>query len=159
VIELSVVPQGTKAPKACGSLLILSAIMGIGLLALDNVLRTAALHYYVLIAFVIVDIAVAIYVLARPVKMTFWIAILWCIVRIILQFADLSQASVYQFSGYGQFADYLFNPVSNLSVSLGNPLGVPGLLIDIILILELAVIAIAWRLSHSVLPQSNMASV
>jgi hypothetical protein len=141
-------------------LLILSAILGIALLGLDNVLRTyATLHYYALIAFVVVDIAVGIYVVARPVKMVFSIAITWCIVRIILQFADLSQASAYQFSSYGQFADYLFNPASSLSVSFGNPLGVPGLLIDLILMLELAVIAITWRLGHSVLPQSKMTPI
>ncbi len=131
-------------------------MLGIALLALDNVLRTyATLHYYALLAFVIVDTAVGIYVLARPVKMVFSIAIIWCIVRIILQFADLSQASVYHFSSYGQFADYLFDPASSLSVSFGNPSGVPGLLIDLILILEVAVIAIAWRLGHSVPPQNT----
>jgi len=158
-VELSV-PQGTRASKACGALLLLSAILGIALLALDNVLRTyATLHYYALLAFVVVDIAVGIYVLARPGKIVFSIAIIWCIVRIILQFADLSQASTYQFSSYGQFADYLFNPTSSLSVSFGNPPGVPGLLIDLILILELAVIAIAWRLGHSVLPQSKMTPI
>jgi len=148
-----------RASKACGALLILSAILGIAVLALDNVLRTVTLHYYALLAFVVVDVAVGIYVLARPGKMVFSIAIVWCIVRVILQFADLSQASVYQFSSYGQFADYLFNPTSSLSVSLGNPPGVPGLLIDFILILELAVIAIAWKLGHTVLPQSKMTPI
>jgi hypothetical protein len=149
VVELSV-PRGASASKACGPLLIVSAILGIGLLALDNVLRTATLHFYALITFVIVDIAIGLYVLARSGKMVFSIAIIWCVLRIILQFADISQASVYQFSSYGQFADYLFNPTSSLSVSLGNPPGVPGLLIDFNLILELAVTAIAWRLGHSV---------
>lgn len=154
-VELSV-PQGSRASKACGALLILSAILGIALLALDNVLRTyATIHYCALLAFVIVDIVVGIYVLARPRKMVFSIAIIWCIVRIVLQFADLSQASVYQFSSYGQFADFLFNPTSSLSVSLGNPPGVPGLLIDLILILEVAVIAIAWKLGHSVPPKAK----
>ncbi len=115
-------------------------------MALDDVLRTfAILHYYALIAFVVVDVAVGIYVLARPGNMAFLIATIWCVARIILQFADLSQASVYQFSSYGQFADYLFNPTSSLSVSFGNPPGVPGLLIDLILILEIAIIVIAWR--------------
>jgi hypothetical protein len=154
------VPQGIGASKACGALLIVSAILGIVLLALDNVLRTSAiLHYYSLVAFVIVDVAIGIYILARPGKMVLSIAIIWCVVRIILQFADLSQASVYQFSSYGQFADYLFNPTSSLSISLGNPAGVPGLLIDLILILELAVIAIAWRLGHSVRPYGKIAPI
>jgi hypothetical protein len=131
-------------------------MLGIALLGLDNVLRTyATLHYYALLAFVIVDIGVGIYVLARPGKMVFSIAIVWCIVRIILQFADLSQASVYHFSSYAQFADYLFNPSSSVSLSFGNPPGVPGLLIDLILILELAVIAIAWRLRVSVPPKTQ----
>jgi len=154
-VELSV-PQGPRASKACGALLILSAILGIALLALDNVLRTfATLHYYALLAFVVVDIAVGIYVLARPVKMVFSIAIIWCVLRVILQFADVSQASVYRFSSYGQFADYLFNPASSLSVSFGNPPGVPGLLIDLTLILELAVIAIAWKLGHPFSPKAK----
>ena len=137
------------ASRACGGLLILSAVFGIGILALDTVLRTATVYYYALLAFVVVDVAVGVSILARPVRMVFSIAIIWCAVRIVLQFADLSGSS------YVQFADYLFNPASSFSVSLGNPPMVPGLLIDCILILEFAVIAIAWRLRHASSPQSK----
>ncbi|MGA2971759.1 MAG: hypothetical protein ABSE39_03930 [Candidatus Bathyarchaeia archaeon] len=35
--------------------------------------------------------------------------------------------------------------VSGLAVSLGNPPGVPGALIDLILALEIAVFAVAWK--------------
>ncbi len=120
--------------------------MGLVISGVDNVLRTGApAHYYALIGLVSVDIVVGSFVVAKPTKIAFSIAIGWSLLRIILQVADISQASVYQFSSYGQFADYLFNPASALSVSLGNPPGVPGALIDLILILEMAVVAVAWK--------------
>ncbi len=132
-------------------MLILTAILGLLILSADNVLRTGApAHYYALIGFVILDFAVGIFVMTKPTKTAFSIAMGWSLLRIILQIADITQASAYQFASYGQFADYLFNPGSGLAVSLGNPPGVPAALIDLILILEIAVIAVAWkgRLGH-----------
>ncbi len=134
------------ASKVSGVLLALTAILGLAILSFDNVLRTGApAHFYTLVGFVILDFAVGILVVARPTKTAFSIVIGWCLLRIILQIADISQASVYQFSSYVQFADYLFNPASGLAVSLGNPPGVPAALIDLILALEIAVIAVAWK--------------
>ena len=134
------------ASKASGGLLVLTAILGLVIIGFDNVLRTGApAHYYALMGFVVLDFAVAIFIVARPTRAAFSIAIGWCLLRIILQIADISQASVYQFSSYAQFADYLFNPASGLAVGLGNPPGVPGALIDLILALEIAVFAVAWK--------------
>ena len=45
---------------------------------------------------------------------------------------------------YRDFADYLFNPVSSIATSAGNPMGVPGALIDLIILFELVVIVVAW---------------
>lgn len=137
--------QTTTASKVSGGLLIFSAIFGLLILGTDSVLRGASAHYFALIGFVILDIAVGILVIARPTKMAFSIAIGWSLLRIILQIADITQASTYQFSSYGQFADYLFNPGSGLAVSLGNPPGVPAALIDLIMIIEIAVTAISWK--------------
>jgi hypothetical protein len=136
----------SKISKKVGALLILAALLGIILLSLDNVLRTGApTHYYILMLFVILDLVIGAFVIAKPTKLAFSTAVSYSLLRIILQLADVSQASVYQFSSYGQFADYLFNPASGLSVSLGNPPGIPGSLIDLIMILEIVVIALAWR--------------
>ena len=123
----------------------LTGILGIAILGTDNVLRSGApMHYYALIVFVIVDFIVGAFVLTKGTRPALLVAIAWSILRIVLQIADLSQASVYQFSSYAQFADYLFKPTSGMAVSLGNPPGVPGALIDLIIVFELAVIAIAW---------------
>ncbi len=138
--------QTTTASKVSGGLLILAAILGLLILGTDNVLRTGApAHYDALIGFVILDLAVGILVITKPTKTAFSIAIGWSLLRMILQIADVTQASAYQFSSYGQFADYLFNPGSGVAVSLGNPPGVPAALIDLILIMEIAVIAVAWK--------------
>jgi hypothetical protein len=138
--------QIQTASKASGGLLILAAVLEIVLLVEDNVLRMGAvLHYYALIVFVALDVVIGIFVLAKPTKITFSIVMGWVLLRIILQFADLSQASVYKFANYGQFADYLFNPASGTSASFGNPPGVPGALIDLIVFLEIVVLAIAWK--------------
>ena len=133
--------------KVVGGLMFFTAILGAAVLAFDGVLPTGApVHYYALAFFVIVDFAVGILVVARPSKQAYSFVICWCLLRIFLQVADITQASMYHFSSYGQFADYLFNPVSAVSSSLGNPPGIPGLPIDFILILELAALILAWKL-------------
>jgi hypothetical protein len=106
------------------------------------------MHYYALIFFVIVDIAAGILVIMKPARSIYSGVVIWSLIRIILQLVDVSQAAVYQFSSYGQFADYLFNPASALSTSFGNPPGIPGLPIDLILILEILVLVLAWK-QHS----------
>ena len=123
-----------------------TAALGLVILAFDSVLRTYALtHYDALILFVMADIATGIFVIAKPTKVAYSVVVAWSMLRIILQFADVSQAAVYQFSSYGQFADYLFNPASALSASFGNPAGIPGLPVDLILGIELLALVLAWK--------------
>lgn len=122
-------------------MLALTGILGIAILAADNVLRAVPMHFYALVVFVIVDFAVAGFVFMKPSKMVFTIAAGWSALRIIIQIADVSQAQVLGYSGYGEFANYLFNP---LTASAGNPMGVPAALMDLMIILELVVIWVAW---------------
>jgi hypothetical protein len=132
--------------KVVGGLLFLTAILGLVIVGLDSVLRAyAPTHYYALIFFVIVDIAVGILVIVKPTRSVYSAVVIWSLIRIILQLADVSQSAVYQFSSYGQFADYLFNPASAVSASFGNPPGIPGLPIDFILILEILALVPAWK--------------
>lgn len=135
--------------KLAGVLLALCGILGIGLLSLDQVLRGAVdpmvgvpLHYYALIVFVVLDFIFAGLAFAKPMK-GLALAGGWSLLRIIIQIADLSQAHAYMFR-YTQFADYLFNPMSSLSTSFGNPPGVPAVFIDLILLFELIVV-ILWK--------------
>ncbi len=120
-------------------LLATSGTLGVVILLTDQILRGAADHFYALLLFVIVDFALAGSVIAKPSIHIFRLSAIWCALRIILQVADISQAPIYQFT-YAQFADYLFNPISSVSSSLGNPLGVPGALLDLIIIIELAIL-------------------
>jgi hypothetical protein len=99
------------------------------------------MHFYALIFFVIIDFATAGYLIMKPSKMAFTIAAAWSALRIIIQIADVSQGPVLGM-GYADFANYLFNPAS---ASGGNPMGVPAALIDLIMILEVVVILVAWR--------------
>jgi hypothetical protein len=48
---------------------------------------------------------------------------------------------------YVDFADYLFSP---LATNPPNPTGVPGALIDLIIILQIIVIWLAWKGRSSV---------
>jgi len=122
-----------------GALLAIIGILGVGILLTDQILRGATDHFYALILFVIVDFVLSGLVIARPSRIAFKLAAIWCALRIMLQLADISQAPLYQFT-YAQFADYLFNPVSSLSSSLGNPPGVPGILLDLVIILEIVIV-------------------
>jgi hypothetical protein len=125
--------------RRIGAPLALSGILGLGILLTDKILQGATDHFYALILFVIVDFLLSGLVVAKPDRTAFKLAAIWCTLRILLQLADISQAPVYQFT-YAQFADYLFNPVSSLSSSLGNPPGVPGILLDLIIVLELVIV-------------------
>jgi hypothetical protein len=134
-----------KASKTIGGLLVVSAVLGIVLLAVDKVLRSGApSHYDALIGFVIVDLVVGALAIAKPTAGVGRLTAVWAALRILIQIADLSQAPVYQFS-YAQFADYLFNPLSSLSTSFGNPAGIPSVPIDLILIIDIVVLVMALR--------------
>ena len=127
-------------------MLALTGIMGIEILAVDQVLRETALtHFYGLVLFVVIDFIVAAFVIARPTKIAFTSAALWGLLRIIIQLADVYQAHSLGMR-YTEFANYLFNPTLTTPP---NPAGVPGAIIDLILLLELVVFVIAWRARSS----------
>jgi hypothetical protein len=133
------------ASRTVGSLLALTAILGIVILAADQVLPSVPAHYSALVAFVIIDFVIAGFVLAKPSKMSFTLAAGWSALRILLQFADVTQGPGLGMT-YNEFADYLFDP---LATNTGNPMGVPALLIDLMIILEAAVISLAWKARSS----------
>jgi hypothetical protein len=135
----------SSASKTVGSLLALTGILGIIILAADQVLPSVPAHYYALVVFVIVDFAMAGLVLAKPSKMAFTLAASWSLLRILLQFADVTQGPGLGMT-YNEFADYLFDP---LATNTGNPIGVPAALIDLIVILEAIVVSLAWKARSS----------
>ena len=128
-----------------GSLFVASGILGMAILALDTVLRTGAPpHYYALLAFVIIDFVLGALAFPMPKSMLVRLAILWSVLRILIQLGDVYLGPMYQFT-YAQFADYLFNPLSSLPASLGNPAGIPPVPIDLILLIDIAVLFIAVK--------------
>jgi hypothetical protein len=136
-----------KIPPAIASrvicaLLAVTGVLGALILALDNILwETAPVHAYGLIFFVIIDFAAGALVLARPSKAFFTLAAAWSAFRIIIQLGDVSLAPSFRLT-YAQFGDYLFNPTAT---NPPNLTGIPGALIDAILIMEIIVIWMAFR--------------
>jgi len=132
----------SRAPRVTGLLLAVIGFLGALVLGLDRILwETAPIHAYGLIAFVIIDLAAAAFVFARPSKIAFTVAGVWSAARIIIQIGDISLGPSFGLT-YAQFVDYLFNPAA---VNPPNPAGIPGALIDLILILEIVVIWLAWK--------------
>jgi hypothetical protein len=128
-----------------GGLFVLSGIFGIVILALDSVLRSGApQHYDALIGFVIIDFLLGALCFPMPQKLMFRLAAIWSILRILIQLGDVMLGPMFQFTN-AQFADYLFNPLSSLPVSLGNPPGIPPVPIDLILICDLAILLTVAR--------------
>jgi arsenite oxidase small subunit len=129
--------------RASGTIAILfaaSGILGVVILALDKGLQSVPTHYDALIGFVIIDLIVGILVLAEPTTMMGRLAAVWSGLRILIQIADLTQAPSYQFT-YAQFANYLFNPLSSPPGSFG----IPAMPIDLILIIDIIVLAMVLR--------------
>jgi hypothetical protein len=79
-----------------------------------------------------------------PKGMLVRLAVLWSVVRILIQLGDVYLGPMYQFT-YAQFADYLFNPLSSLPASLGNPAGIPPVPIDLTLVINITVLLISVR--------------
>lgn len=131
----------SKSSRKAGILLVLIAVLGAAILAMDKILwqSMGGTHAYALIAFVIVDLVIAILLLTRPSKMSLTVAAVWSILRMLLQVADVYNGPAMSLS-YGDFANYLFNPTL---VTAPNPPGVPAALIDAIIILQLIVIVVA----------------
>jgi hypothetical protein len=103
-------------------------------------------HYDVLIGFVIIDFLLGALCFPMPQKLMLRLAAIWSILRILIQVGDVFVGPMFQFT-YAQFADYLFNPLSTLPASLGNPAGIPPVPIDLILICDLAVLLTTARAS------------
>ena len=131
-----------NASKLVGALLLLTGIFGIIILSTDQILRESlgGQHWYGLLAFVIIDFAVAAYVVSKPSGSSLTFGAVWSILRIVIQLADVATAPMSQMS-YGDFANYLFNPTI---ITSPNPPGVPAALIDLILILEIVVVGVAF---------------
>jgi len=131
--------------RTVGALFVTSGVLGIALLALDQVLRTGAPeHYEVLVLFVVIDFLVGALAFPMPHKLMIKVAALWSTLRILLQFGDVMLGPMFQFS-YAQFFDYLFNPASPLPASFGNPPGIPPVPIDLILICDILVLLTVAR--------------
>jgi len=131
--------------RIIGTLFVISGILGIVLLTLDQVLRSyASQHYDALIAFVIIDFLVGALAFPMPQKLMLRVAATWGALRIVIQLGDVFLGPIFQFT-YPQFANYLFNP-SALS-SFGNPPGIPAIPIDLILICDITVLLTVARAS------------
>ena len=125
------------ASRVTGTLLAVIGLLGALILALDHILwETAPMHTYGLIFFVIIDFTAGALILARPAKAVFTLAAVWSAFRIIIQFGDVLLGPSFGLT-YAQFADYLFNPTAT---NPPNLTGIPGALIDAILIMEIIVI-------------------
>ena len=133
--------------RTIGSLFVLSGILGIVILASDSVLRSGApQHYDALIGFVIIDFLLGALCFPMPQKLMLRLAVVWAILRILIQVGDVMLGPMFQFTN-AQFADYLFNPMSALPASLGNPPGIPPIPIDLILICDIAILLTVVRAS------------
>ena len=130
-----------KASKLASGFLAVTAVLGIIMLATDQILRDSlsGQHWDALAVFVIIDLAVAVYVVVKRSRTGLTLGAAWSILRIIIQLADVVIAPTLQMS-YGDFANYLFNPTL---ITSPNPPGVPAALIDLIIILELATAGVA----------------
>jgi len=73
----------------------------------------------------------------KPSRISFTVLAVWSILRIFILLGDIGTSQM----GPMAFADYLFNPAG---VHPPNPAGVPGILIDIIVVLEILTIGISW---------------
>ena len=134
------------AAKSAGGLLAVTGILGIVILVTDQILRESmgGQHWYALLAFVIIDLVLSGYVIAKPSGTSLTIVAVWSMVRIVIQLADVATAPMFQ-TNYSDFANYLFNPTI---VTAPNPPGVPAALIDLILLLEIAIVGITLSGRH-----------
>jgi len=138
-----------RTPEVIGGLFVVSGLLGIFLLFSDPVLRIGApQHYDALIVFVVIDFLLGGLEFLTPRSLMVRVAAIWSVVRILLQLGDVFLGPMYQFT-YAQFADYLFNPMSSVPATVGNPAGIPSIPIDLILLIDFAVLFIALSRRHS----------
>lgn len=130
-----------QASKLIGGILAITGLLGIIILVTDRILRASLMgqHWYALVVFIIMDFAVAAYVVVKPSKTGLTFSAAWSVLRIIIQLADVALAPALQMN-YSDFANYLFNPTL---ITSPNPPGVPAGLIDLIIVLDLVVIGVA----------------
>jgi len=135
--------EASTARKVAGALIALTGFLGIVILGTDRILweSLSGRHAYALIAFVIMDFAVATYIIAKADKTAFAVAAGWSAFRVVAQLANIYSAIEIGLT-YAQFADYLFNP---MVIQPGNPPGVPAALLDLIIILEVIVVGVSWK--------------
>jgi hypothetical protein len=131
--------------KKVSALLAVVGILGVLLLVLDTSLREyAPSHLDVLVAFAIIDFALAALVATKPSRTTLLLAIVWSVVQTALQFGDILLGTSLGFDSNAQFANYLFNPLYHTE---DNPPGVPGAgaLLDLITLLQLVTISVGLK--------------
>jgi len=139
--------------KKIATILGITGLLDVVLLLFDSVLRSGApTNYDVVIIFALVDFALAALVAMKSSRTILMSVVAWSVLRILLEIGDITQASVYQFASYGQFADYLFNPFSATAISLGNPRGIPGAALDLTLLLQLVLAVLGWKASTAKAP-------
>lgn len=118
-------------------------ILGVILLVFDKSLQEyAPSHVDALIVFVIVDFALAALLITKPSRTTLTLAVGWSLLRIILQLGDVLLGSSLGFESNAQFGNYLFNPTNPVE---DNPPGVPGAVLDLMLLLQLTTIGLGWK--------------
>ncbi|MGP8070426.1 MAG: hypothetical protein ACLP5V_11105 [Candidatus Bathyarchaeia archaeon] len=138
-----------RTSRVIGGLFVVSGLLGVFLLLSDPVLRIGApQHYDALIAFVVIDFLLGGLEFLTLRSLLVRVAAIWSVVRILLQLGDVFLGPMYQFT-YAQFADYLFNPMSSVPATVGNPAGIPSIPIDLILLIDFAVLFIALSQKHS----------
>jgi hypothetical protein len=135
--------QNSASRKVVGILVALTGFLGIVILGTDRILweSLSGRHAYGLIAFVVIDFAVAAYVAAKAGKMAFTVAAAWSAFRVVAQLANVYSATEIGLT-YAQFANYLFNP---MIIQPGNPPGIPAVPMDLIIVLEIVVVGISWK--------------
>ena len=135
--------QTSTSRKVAGVLVALTGFLGIVILGTDRILweSLSGRHAYGLIAFVVIDFAVAPYITAKAGKMAFTAAAAWSALRVVAQLANIYSATEIGLT-YAQFANYLFNPII---IQPGNPPGIPAVPMDLIIILEIVVVGIGWK--------------
>jgi len=123
-----------KTSKCVGTLLTIIGVLGAVIVVFDSVLREyAPLHFSALIIFVLVDFSLAALTFISPSKRTFTLAMVWSVLRITLLIADVQQ---------GVSFNYLFNP---FNVVADNPPGIPGAVMDLMLLIQIIVIPMSLR--------------
>ena len=104
-------PSGTKKGKVTALLLLVSAILGVAILATDqNVWQYQPTHVYGLAAFVVVDLLLAGMVLMRGTRSALKISGLWGLLQALIMVGDIFWPSPFGSFAVSQtdFAKYLF---------------------------------------------------